>query len=116
MPRGGSASTSLLLWSGWLVYATRCYALEGTQISRTRDIKQVFHELGLVLAGICGALGVAAMGIGAHSYYAGHGHDTVVATSAGIGMLILAVAGYAAARALGWVIARIVGDGDQNSN
>jgi len=115
VPRGGSASTSLLLWSGWLVYATRCYALEGTQISRTRDIKQVFHELGLVLAGICGALGVVMLGIGAYTYPK-YGHDTVVATSAGIGMLILAVAGYAAARALGWVIARIVGDGDQNSN
>ena len=83
---------------------------------RTRDIKVVFHELGLVLGGICGALGVAAMGIGAYSYYAGHGHDTVVATSGGIILLALAVAGYVAARALGWVIARIVGDGDQISD
>jgi len=81
----------------------------------TRDIKQVFHELGLVLAAICGAPGVVMMGIGAYSYPK-YGHDTVVATSGGIMLLILAVAGYAAARALGWVIARIIGDGDQISD
>jgi len=50
------------------------------------------------------------MGLGAYScYHAGHGHDTEVATASGLGALILAAAGYAAARALGWIIAGIFG-------
>src|SRR6516162_3191552 len=63
---------------------------------RAQRIKTVFRRIGLAV--VCGVADVLMMGLGACSYHAGHGHDYVVATSAGIGTLILAALGYAVLR------------------
>ena len=49
---------------------------------RAQRIKTVFRRIGLAV--VCGVADVLMMGLGACSYHAGHGHDYVVATSAGM--------------------------------
>jgi hypothetical protein len=83
---------------------------------RAQRIKTVFHGIGLTLAVVFGVPGVLLLGWALSSYYAGHQHDTILLRGTGVTAVIVAAAGYAAARALGWIIARIFGDSDQTSN
>jgi hypothetical protein len=91
---------------------------------RAQRIKIRFHRIGLVVAVICGvpvALMLAAAPIayggflfGLLSKEAGDGRLALALIA--VIALVCAIGCYAIAWALGWIVAGIVGDGDQNPN
>jgi hypothetical protein len=86
---------------------------------RAQRIKTGFHRIGLILAAVCGVPGVVAALVSV-PIYLGWLHEPRGPTddlwaawlSGGVAGVILGGLGYAAAWALGWVIAGFAGDGE----
>ena len=87
---------------------------------RARRIKTGFHRIGVVLAVLLIVPGAVSIAIGAYLGFAGRndasgalGFDASEALGFGAALVGAAALLYAAARALGWIIAGFAGDGDQ---
>jgi hypothetical protein len=78
--------------------------------THARRIKVGFHRIGLTLAVVCGVPGTLLIGLGLVAFNTPDGFHQVFLGGLG---LLLAGAGYAAARAIGWIIAGFAGDSDQ---
>jgi hypothetical protein len=88
---------------------------------RAQRIKTGFHRIGLILAVVCGAPGIIALLVSIPVYLGwvyeprGPADDMWQAwLMGGIVGIVLAGLGYAAAAALGWVIAGFAGDGESS--
>jgi hypothetical protein len=85
---------------------------------RAQRIKMGFHRIGLILAAVCGVPGIVAA-LASVPVYLGWFHEPYPGDdlwqawlAGGVAGVVLGAIGYAAAWALGWVIAGFVGDGE----